>query len=134
MEGSDVVFHLAAAVHGGSDDELVNAVNTQGTTNVVQAAVVCGARRIVLASTIGVYGLDCGQGIREDQAENPKTTYARSKQAAERVILGARGVEGVVLRFPVVYGPLTEGMCRGSLRQLRVSDLCSSEMRSIPAP
>ncbi|MDA8117025.1 MAG: NAD(P)-dependent oxidoreductase [Actinomycetota bacterium] len=109
VENIDVIFHLAAAVHGGIDDGLMNAVNVQGARNVVQAAVACGARRIVFASTIGIYGLDCGQGIREDHPENPKTPYARSKQAAERVILSASGVENVVLRFPVAYGPFDRG-------------------------
>ncbi|MFI5166649.1 MAG: NAD-dependent epimerase/dehydratase family protein [Thermoanaerobaculales bacterium] len=109
VHGTDVVFHLAAAVHTGIDADGVRDVNVGGTANVVRAAASCGARRIVLASTIGLYGLDSGQGIGEDQVQDPKTPYARSKQAAEQLVLGAVGVEGVVLRFPVVYGPFDRG-------------------------
>lgn len=109
VQGTDVVFHLASAVHGGVDADLVRDVNVRGTANVVRAAALSGARRIVFASTIGLYGLDFGQGLREDQVENPKTPYARSKQAAEQLVLSAREVEGVVLRFPVAYGPFDRG-------------------------
>ena len=109
VQNIDVVFHFAAVVHGRGDEESVHAVNVGGTANVVQAAAECGVLRMVFASTIGVYGVEVGQNIREDQPEDPKTLYARSKQQAERLVLGARGVEGVVLRFPVAYGPFDRG-------------------------
>jgi UDP-glucose 4-epimerase len=58
-ERPDVVFHLAAQVdvrHSVSDPARDARVNVAGTATVLEAARRAGVRRVVLASTAGVYG------------------------------------------------------------------------------
>jgi len=110
MRGVEVVFHQGAlpSVPRSIQDPLTsNAVNVEGTLNVVLAARDHGVRRVVFASSSSVYGDTPGMPRREDQPVAPLAPYAVAKLAAEQYVLVAHGVfglESVALRYFNVFG------------------------------
>jgi UDP-glucose 4-epimerase len=117
VRGADVVVHLAALLHivdpaAGMRAEYER-INVAGTEAVVEAARLEGVTRLVLMSTIAVYG-DAGGGmLDEDSATAPDTLYGETKLAAEQRALAARRKDGLplatVLRSSAVYGPRVKG-------------------------
>lgn len=108
--GVEVVFHEGAlpSVPRSIQDPLTsNAVNVEGTLNVILSARDHGVRRLVFASSSSVYGNAPGMPRREDQAVAPLAPYAVAKLAAERYVLVANdvfGLEAVALRYFNVFG------------------------------
>jgi UDP-glucose 4-epimerase len=107
----EVVFHLAAQidVRRSVDDPAYDAhVNVGGTAAVLTAARAAGVRRVLLASTAGVYG-DPGQiPTSEETPVAPLSPYGASKAAAESYLqLFGRlyGMSTLALRMSNVYGP-----------------------------
>jgi UDP-N-acetylglucosamine/UDP-N-acetyl-alpha-D-glucosaminouronate 4-epimerase len=106
----ELVFHQGAlpSVPRSIQDPLTsNAVNVEGTLNVLLAARDHGVRRVVFASSSSVYGNAPGMPRRESQALAPLAPYAVSKLAAEQHALVAHrvfGVETVALRYFNVFG------------------------------
>ena len=88
-------------------------VNIGGTATVVEAAIKAGVKRVVLFSTIAVYGPSDGSVLNEMSPTHPDTFYAQTKCAAEQIVLNARGADGqplgTVLRLGAVYGPRIKG-------------------------
>jgi UDP-glucose 4-epimerase len=118
VRGADVVVHLAALLHASPEDQFTEVqymrTNAEGTAHVVRAAERSGVSRVVLASTIAIYG-DAPPGVvTESSAPHPETPYARSKVAAEQLMteFGRRGGLPVVLRISAVYGPRMKGAYR----------------------
>ena len=116
LTGVDVVVHLAARVHVMRDaaaDPLAQyrAVNVDGTLNLARQAAAAGVKRFVFVSSIKVNGEERAVAYSEADTPQPKDDYARSKWEAEqglRQIATATGLEGmeiVILRPPLVYGP-----------------------------
>ena len=112
----DIVFHLAGMVHSvpGTKEEEQEffRVNVEGTRNLLEAAKKNGVKRVVFYSSVGVYGKDADFHGDELSPCQPVSAYAESKYLAEQLVLNSSndlGPEGVVLRFPVVYGPLDRG-------------------------
>ena len=111
MDRVDVVFHQAALP--SVPRSIVapvesNAVNVDGTLNVLAAARDAGVRRVVYASSSSVYGDAPELPKREEMAGVPRSPYAVSKLAAElycRVFTHVYGLETVSLRYFNVYGP-----------------------------
>ncbi|MEN6623011.1 MAG: NAD-dependent epimerase/dehydratase family protein [Smithella sp.] len=117
MIGVDVVIHLAALLHiVNPPPELqkkYEQINVGGTKNIVEAAVKAGVDRIVFFSTIAVYGMSDGNILNEDSPTNPATFYAKTKLAAEKMVLLAKNKEGLnigtILRLGAVYGSRIKG-------------------------
>lgn len=113
----DVVFHLAALLHVADPALAIRdaqrRVNVEGTRTLVEAARAAHVSRIVLFSTIAVYGVSTGAPFCENQLCRPVTSYGLTKLAAERILLEAYNHEGqplgVVLRLAAVYGPGIKG-------------------------
>ena len=112
----DVVFHLAGMVHSvpgtKEEEQEFYQVNVEGTRNLLEAAKKNRVKRVVFYSTVGVYGKDADFHGDELSPCQPGSIYAESKYQAEQLVLNSSndgGPEGVVLRFPVVYGPLDRG-------------------------
>lgn len=111
----DCVIHLAARVHvmrDRAEDPLAafRAVNVDATLRLAEAAARAGAKRFVYISSIKALGedSDAGHPLRESDMPRPQDPYGVSKREAEVALLdlGARmGMEIVVLRPPLVYGP-----------------------------
>lgn len=119
LSGCQAVVHLAARVHVMGErhtDPLsaFRAVNTHGTLALVQQAIQAGIKRFVYISTIKVSGegRDAAEPYREDDNPAPSDAYATSKWEAEqglyRLALDS-GMEWVVIRPPLIYGPGVKG-------------------------
>ena len=111
FEGIDVVFHEAAlpSVPRSVRDPITsNAVNVDGTLNILYAAKEAGVTRVVYASSSSVYGDTPELPKHEGMTPNPQSPYAVSKLAAEqycRVFASLYGLETVALRYFNVFGP-----------------------------
>lgn len=104
-------IHLASVLQGATDRHVVTAVrvNVLGVVNVLETAVACGADRVVLASSVAVYGADdMRQGpLPEDAVHRPTTLYGHTKSLAEAVLrryVREHHVDATALRFPMLYG------------------------------
>ncbi|MFH1974995.1 MAG: NAD-dependent epimerase/dehydratase family protein [Pseudomonadota bacterium] len=117
MQGVDAVIHMAALLHIVNPPpelrEKYERVNIGGTATVVEAAIKAGVKRVVLFSTIAVYGPSDGRVLDEMSPTRPDTFYAQTKCAAEQIVLDARGADGqplgTVLRLGAVYGSRIKG-------------------------
>ncbi|MBI4633162.1 MAG: NAD-dependent epimerase/dehydratase family protein [Deltaproteobacteria bacterium] len=117
MGDVDGVVHLAALLHildpPPEMQKEYERINVGGTQTVVDAAIQLRVKRVVLFSTIAVYGHTGGGVIAEETPPRPDTFYAGTKLAAERIVLGARRADGkplgAVLRLAAVYGARIKG-------------------------
>lgn len=113
LAGCDAVVHLAARVHVMHDkanDPLAKfrEVNMEGSLNLARQAAHAGVKRFVFVSSIKVHGEGRDEPYREADAPAPEDAYAISKWEAEQGlwrIAQETGMEVVVLRPPLVYGP-----------------------------
>ena len=111
----DVVIHLAARVHVMHSDSLdplaeFLKVNFYGTENLANQAARAGVKRLVYVSSVKVNGEVTLQGAKftEDGPPNPQEPYGVSKWQAEQALLRISrdtGLEVVIIRPPLVYGP-----------------------------
>lgn len=93
----DAVIHLAAYSRNMivPDTETFRS-NSLGTYNIIEAACKLGIRKLVIASSITVYGVTYAHGdadfpsfpLHEDLDVNPTDTYAITKLCGERVARG----------------------------------------------
>lgn len=117
LPGVDVVVHAAARVHLLHDtatDALAQyrRTNTDGTLRLAQQAAVAGVRRLVFLSTIGIHGAGRDRAYQEQDTPAPHSPYAQSKLDAEcglQTLAAQSGMEVVVIRPPLVYGPHAPG-------------------------
>jgi nucleoside-diphosphate-sugar epimerase len=117
MQDVESVIHMAALLHIVNPQpalqEKYERINVGGTSIVVKAAIKAGVPRVVLFSTIAVYGQSDGRILTEDTPLHPDTFYAKTKLAAERIVLEARDANGkqigAVLRLGAVYGSGIKG-------------------------
>lgn len=110
VRGVEVVFHQGAlpSVPRSIQDPLTtNAVNVEGTLNVLLASRDHEVQRVVFASSSSVYGNAPGMPRSEDGPVAPLAPYAVAKLAAERYVVVADevfGLETVALRYFNVFG------------------------------
>ena len=114
LTGARTVIHLAGIAHVPDSDahaaqSRYAEVNTLGTLQLARASAVAGVGRLVFVSSTKVYTpLTNNATWHEDDSPNPTDDYGRSKLAAERglrEISAATGLEVVIVRPPLVYGP-----------------------------
>jgi nucleoside-diphosphate-sugar epimerase len=109
IDGVGTVVHLAAIAHRSNPIEgEMRRVNCDAAVRLAEAAAGF-VRRFIFLSSVKVHGEDSGNGTyAEDGALNPQDSYGRSKLEAERALTetAARsGIELVIIRPPLVYGP-----------------------------
>jgi UDP-glucose 4-epimerase len=114
LAGISTVIHCAARVHAmreaGDALALHRRVNTEGTLHLARQAVAAGVRRFVFLSSIKVNGESTppGRPFEADDAVSPCGPYGIAKMEAEqglRELARGHGLEVVVVRSPLVYGP-----------------------------
>jgi nucleoside-diphosphate-sugar epimerase len=111
VRGVEVVFHqgaLPSVPRSVQDPLTTNAVNVEGTLNVLLAARDEGIRRVVFASSSSVYGNTPSLPQQESSAPNPIAPYGVAKLAAERycsTFSRVYDIETVALRYFNVFGP-----------------------------
>jgi dihydroflavonol-4-reductase len=107
VEGAEVVVNAVGIPEQWTEDpRRFREVNADGTAVVVRAAVDAGARRLVHVSTVDVFEPGAGRVDEEMVAVVPRrSSYQRSKQLAEQVVLGAGGdIEVVVVNLAGLVG------------------------------
>ncbi len=134
MQGIDTVIHLAAKNSDGKASGMENIeafryTNVQATENLARQAASAGVRRLIYLSSIKVNG-ECssrGQGeedgcFTEQDRPSPRGSYALSKWEAEQrlgAVSSETGLEVVIVRPPLVYGP---GVSGNFLKLMRLAD------------
>ncbi|QOV41296.1 NAD(P)-dependent oxidoreductase [Streptomyces ferrugineus] len=113
----DTVIHAATALRKSPmrhrDMHATNALRTDGTVHLIEAARATGARRLVSESMVFGYGYgDHGdQVIDEDGPFGPRgrspelEAHIAAMRIKEQLTFGASGLEGIALRFGLFYGP-----------------------------
>lgn len=135
LAGIDVVIHLAARTHAvheqdGGDIHEYRSINVDGTARLAEAAAASGVRRFIFLSSIKVNG---NQTLRSrpfvsGDRPAPQDPYGVSKWEAERLlaqVAAETGLEPVVIRPPLVYGPSAKG---------NFARLCQVLGRGVPLP
>jgi nucleoside-diphosphate-sugar epimerase len=121
--GVDAVVHLANVAHGRASPSCLHEVNVAGTRAVASAAAARGVRRLVYLSSVKAVAEESGaRALTAADRPAPRDAYGRSKLAAEQAlneVAEASGMEAVVLRPPLVYGP---GVKANFLALLRMID------------
>jgi nucleoside-diphosphate-sugar epimerase len=128
LKGVDVVVHLAARVHVLRDsvaDPLseFRRVNVLGSLNLAEQAAAAGVRRFIYMSSIKVNGeaTSLDQRFKASDSPAPEDPYAISKYEAEiglRKIASETGMEVVIIRPPLVYGPGVKANFHSMMRWL----------------
>ncbi len=119
LNGQDVVVHTAARAHIMKDevpDSLAEyrKVNVEGTLNLARQAAKAGVSRFIYISSIKVNGeqTPLGKPFTADDVPAPEDPYGVSKLEAENglhEIASETGMEVVIIRPPLVYGPGVKG-------------------------
>lgn len=105
LTGAGAVVHLAAIVHArGGTPANFRRINVDLTELVGRAAAAAGAR-MIFASSVKVHGDGSKQTLKESSPLAPAGPYAQSKAEAEAALRAISGLQFVVLRPPLVYGP-----------------------------
>ena len=111
VAGTDFVYHQAAQAGvrpSVEDPRKYDAVNVDGTLNVLDTARDHGIKRVVVASSSSVYGKPQYLPYDEQHPTTPVSPYGASKLAAERYACAYSEVYDmsvVALRYFTVYGP-----------------------------
>lgn len=119
LSGVDTVVHCAARVHVMSDqvpDPLFEfqKINVHATLNLARQAAAASVRRFVFISSVKVNGESTEQGkpFSPIDVPAPEDPYGLSKLEAEQGLMrlaGETGMEIVIIRPPLVYGPGVKG-------------------------
>jgi len=133
----DVVIHAAGLAHfvpkTKEQSDSFFAVNVEGTINFLKGIEKLSRKpnRMVLISTVSVYGLNEGQNIAENNPLNAKDPYGLSKIEAENVFCDyalKNKIPYLVLRLPLIAGKNPPGnlnkMIKGIIsgRYARIGD------------
>lgn len=109
--GAEVVHHLAASLpQARLSAQGFWEINVGGTLNAAQGAQQAGARRLVFASTIEIYGVHYPHEfpVTEDSERRFTGVYSRNKWECEERLLefqARTGLEVCFLRMPMIFGP-----------------------------
>jgi len=135
LKDVECVVNLAERVHVMHDTSVdplseFRHVNVEGTRNLALQAVAAGVMRIVYLSSIKVNGelTQLNSCFTADDSAKPQDPYGISKWEAEQVlhkISGETGLEVVIIRPPLIYGPNAKGNFASMVKWLR---------RGVPLP
>ncbi|WP_097460160.1 UDP-glucose 4-epimerase family protein [Mangrovitalea sediminis] len=128
LAGQHVVIHAAARAHVMKDkvaDPLVEyrKVNVDGTLNLARQAAEAGVKRFIFISSIKVNGeqTPLGKPFTAADTPAPEDSYGISKWEAEQglqELAAESGMEVVIIRPPLVYGPEVKGNFASMIRLL----------------
>jgi len=110
-KGIDCLIHMATLGHMSNftvSEAQFDAVNVEGTVNVMKAALDAGVKKIVHCSTVAAMGICQDIPATEESICKPHHPYGRSKLRAEKEVLRMvkeKCLPAVIIRFSMVYGP-----------------------------
>jgi len=120
LDGIDVIVHLAQRAHKSTPQSTL-AGEPEAAAVLARGAASVGVRRMVYMSSIKAMGeaTPSGRGFGADDPPRPEDAYGRAKLASERALMRVAdetGIELVILRPPLVYGPGVAGNFRALVR------------------
>lgn len=124
MKGCDWVFHLAGiSSFWEADREIYHQTNIDGTRTVMECALETRIKKVVLLSSMAVYGKPLQSPFHEDDTIGPKrfSRYALSRYEGDLVAWGLHYKKGLplVVCYPgVVLGPQSNDHLCGIIRRL----------------
>lgn len=134
MEGVDGVFHIAGWYKVGARDKRPGqAINVEGTRNVLEVMAELGIRKGVYTSTLAVFGDTKGKLADESYrhagpwlSEYDRTKWVAHYEVAHKAVAG--GAPLVIVQPGVVYGP-------GDTSQLRPTwvDYLQGRLKRVPS-
>jgi len=129
LVGCQYIIHTAARAHVMNDkdsDPLTEyrRVNVDGTINLARQAAEAGVRRFIFISSIKVNGeqTSFGKPFTAEDTPAPEDAYGISKYEAEQELLqiaADTGLEVVIIRPPLVYGPGVKGNFSSMMRVVK---------------
>jgi len=124
------VVHMATLLTVASEENPYKAfkVNVDATVNLLEISRITDVERFVFISSEAVYGITDEEPIDEDYPKRPISMYGITKLASELIALKYAelyGLETVVLRYPMVYGP---GLAVGGTRT--INDIIESAVKT----
>lgn len=135
LQGVEVIVHCAARVHVMRESEsdpltVFRRVNVEGSLRLARQAAAAGVKRMVFVSSVKVNGEATrpGRPFRADDPGGAQDAYGISKQEAETGLMqvaAQTGLEVVVLRPPLIYGPGVKA---------NFAALARAVMRGLPLP
>lgn len=135
LENVQQVVHCAGRAHMVNERSptplaAFRSVNVEGTANLARQAAAKGVKRFIFLSSVKVNGefTETGQPFTADDAPLPKDPYGVSKYEAETLlqkIATETGIEVVIIRPPLVYGPGVKANFESMMRWL---------VRGVPLP
>lgn len=81
----DVVIHAATPARVDVPDDEMRSIIVEGTANAIRQAKKCGASKLMMVSSGGVYGSGFTQPISETDEPHPHTVYGQAKLIAEQM-------------------------------------------------
>jgi nucleoside-diphosphate-sugar epimerase len=93
LKDVDVIIHLASVANdpcGDLDPKLTWEISALATMQLADAAVRCGVKQFIYASSGSVYGIKEEEKVTEDLTLKPISEYNKTKMVAERVLLSYR--------------------------------------------
>lgn len=119
LRGIDIVVHLATRAHRPPNPAAA-ALEAEAAAALARAAAAVGVSRLVHISSIRAMGERTAPGtpFRAGDTPRPRDAYGRAKLAIERAVDSAAsstGLDHVILRPPLVYGPGVKGNLRALL-------------------
>jgi len=128
LTDQQVVIHAAARAHILKDEVVdplaeYRRVNVDGTLNLARQAAAAGVKRFIFISSIGVTGNINTRPFTEKDRPNPTELYAKSKWEAEKGLWGIQretGMELLIIRPPLVYGPNAPGNFGSLIRWIEI--------------
>lgn len=126
VDNVDTLFHLAGYAHASSrpyPDELDKhrRINLQGSLDLFEAARAAGVRRIVFVSSVKAIGEHTHDCLDERHTRPPQDPYGAIKREIEErlfALAAQAGMELIVLRPALVYGPGVKGNLHNMLRAI----------------
>ena len=119
LAGYDCVIHCASRAHVINEIkinslETYRLINLKSTVELAKQCSIAGVKRMIFLSSIGVLGSNTNnrKPFLYSDKPNPTDNYALSKYEAEQElskISKETGLEIVVIRPPLVYGPFAPG-------------------------
>ena len=110
FEGIEYVYHCAAMVSLGKNNENMLRVNVDGTKNVVEAALINKVKKLCFVSSIAALPNGTGSILIDEETfflENEKSSiYGESKRLAEKEIKKGieKGLKAVIVNPGVILG------------------------------
>lgn len=112
LKGQDILYHLVSTTSPTTSNQKISEEienNVVFTSNLLQACVESGVKRVVFISSGGtVYGINARCPIREDEQNYPISSYGFQKLSIEKLLYLYNYMYGLdyrVIRLANPYGP-----------------------------